>query len=665
MSTIEQGAATGVSFALTDEQKALRELSREFAEKEIRPKEAEYDVAMHHPVDVIAKAHEVGLMNLHVPEEYGGPGLSGFEGMLVGEELYWGCSGIGTSITANGLGSGPVIAFGTDEQKAKWLPPLIESPILASFGLSEPGAGSDVASLSTTAVREGDEYVLNGSKTFITNAGYAAWTVVFAKTDPKAGSKGMSAFIVPMDTPGVTIESHLDKMGQRATDTSAFALQDVRIPAENLLGNEGDGFKIAMATLDFTRPGTAIGAVGVAQAAFDHAVEYAKQRVTFDVPIAMHQGVNFMIADMATEIEAARLLTWQAAWMLDNGYGRKATLYSSFAKRFSADIAMKVTTDAVQVFGGYGYIKEYPVEKLMRDAKLFQIYEGTSQIQRLVIAKEIFLPEGLGSRRGCRDRPFRTRRVRHRRLARARPRRRADARARGRRRRRRRPARRVGAVGGDRPLRRARHGRAAAGARPHRGDGRARSARWAAARSPFAATSPTAPRSTPRSRARSRSSGSVDILVNNAGTLDHAAQFQNQSPELWQRDLQVNLTGAFNCAQAVWPHLKERGWGRIVNMASVAGTLGGFGQASYSTTKAGLLGLTKTLAMEGGRHGITCNAIVPGVIGSEAYHMANAAMNERIVEPDGAEAARRAAGHRQRDRVPLLRSRRATSPASS
>jgi acyl-CoA dehydrogenase len=392
MATIEQGAATGVSFALTDEQKALRDLARDFAAKEIRPKEAEYDERMQHPTDVIAKAHELGLMNVHVPEEYGGLGLGCFDGMLVGEELYWGCAGIGTSVSANGLGAGPVIVAGSEEQKATWLPPLLESPILCSFGLSEPGAGSDVASLKTTAVREGDEYVLNGSKTFITNAGYAAWTVVFAKTNPKGGSKGMSAFIVPMDAPGVTIEKHLDKMGQRATDTSAFALQDVRVPVANRLGEEGDGFKIAMATLDFTRPGTAVGAVGVAQAAYEHAVEYAKQRVTFDVPIAMHQGINFMIADMATEIEASRLLCWQAAWMLDQGYGRKATLYSSFAKRFAADTAMKVATDAVQVFGGYGYIKEYPVEKLMRDAKLFQIYEGTSQIQRLVIAKEIFLP---------------------------------------------------------------------------------------------------------------------------------------------------------------------------------------------------------------------------------------------------------------------------------
>jgi acyl-CoA dehydrogenase len=218
--------------------------------------------------------------------------------------------------------------------------------------------------------------------------------VLFAMTDKAAGHKGISAFIVPMDTPGVTIEKHLDKMGQRATDTSAFSLQDVVLPAANRRGEAGDGFKIAMRTLDFTRPGTAVGAVGVAQAAYEHSVAYAKERVTFDVPIAMHQGVNFMIADMATEIEASRLLTWQAAWMLDQGHGRKATLYSSFAKRFAADTAMKVTTDAVQVFGGYGYIKEYPVEKLMRDAKLFQIYEGTSQIQRLVIAKEIFLPKG-------------------------------------------------------------------------------------------------------------------------------------------------------------------------------------------------------------------------------------------------------------------------------
>src|SRR5919204_501660 len=310
MATTEQ-AVGGVSFALTEEQMALRELAHDFAEREIRPKAAEYDEHSTHPANVIAKAHEVGLMNPHVPEEYGGLGLPGFEGMLIGEELSWGCSGIAVSIVANTLGAGPVILAGSDEQKASWLPPLLDEPILCSFGLSEPDAGSDVARIRTTAVR---------------------------------------------------------------------------------LGEEGDGFKIAMQTLDFTRPGTAAGAVGVAQAAYDHAVAYARERVTFDVPIAMHQGVSFLIADMATEIEAARLVTWQAAWMLDQGLGRDATLYSSFAKRFAADTAMRVTTDAVQIFGGYGYIKEYPVEKLMRDAKLFQIYEGTSQIQRLVIAREIFLP---------------------------------------------------------------------------------------------------------------------------------------------------------------------------------------------------------------------------------------------------------------------------------
>src|SRR5437899_11556611 len=222
MAAIEQ--ATGVSFALTDEQKSLRELARDFAVKEIRPLEHECDEAMRHPAEVIAKAHDVGLMNLHVPEEYGGPGLSCFDGMLVGEELYWGCSGMGTSISANGLGAGPVVLAGSEEQKATWLRPLIEEPILCSFGLSEPGAGSDVASLKTTAVREGDEYVLNGSKTFITNAGYAAWTVVFAKTDPRGGSNGMSALVIPMDAPGVTIEKHLHKMGQRPTHTPAVRL---------------------------------------------------------------------------------------------------------------------------------------------------------------------------------------------------------------------------------------------------------------------------------------------------------------------------------------------------------------------------------------------------------------------------------------------------------
>ena len=265
MASVDTAVSSGVSFTITDEQKDAAR-ARAGVRDEGDPAEGgRVRRAMTHPADVIAKAHEVGLMNLHVPAEYGGLGLSAFDGMLVAEELNWGCTGIGTSLGANGLGSGPVIVAGTDEQKATWLPPLVESPMLCSFGLSEPEAGSDVARLKTTAERKGGEYVLNGSKTFITNAGYADWTVVFAKTDVSKGHRGMSAFIVPMDTPGVTIEQQLDKMGQRATDTSAFALQDVVVPAANRLGEEGEGFKLAMQTLDFTRPGTAIGAVGVAR----------------------------------------------------------------------------------------------------------------------------------------------------------------------------------------------------------------------------------------------------------------------------------------------------------------------------------------------------------------------------------------------------------------
>jgi acyl-CoA dehydrogenase len=381
---------SGISFGLSDEQRALRDLAREFAAKEIRPVAADYDERSQHPGDVIAKAHEVGLMNPHIPEEYGGPGLPAFEQILVGEELAWGCSGIATSIVANILGSLPVILAGSDAQKGEWLPPLVEEPLLCSFALTEPGAGSDVSAIQTTAVRHGNEYVLNGSKMFITNAGQAAWFVVFASTNPEAGHRGLSAFVIPADSDGVVVERHLDKLGQRATDTSALAFQEVRVPASSRLGEEGEGFKVAMRTLDLTRPGTAAGAVGVARAAFEHSVDYAKSRVQFGQPIAMNQGVNFLVADMAAEIEAARLLTWQAAWLIDQG--ERATLQSSYAKRVSADTAMKVTTDAVQIFGGYGYMKEYPVEKLMRDAKLFQIYEGTSQIQRLVIAREIFLP---------------------------------------------------------------------------------------------------------------------------------------------------------------------------------------------------------------------------------------------------------------------------------
>src|SRR3954449_6487844 len=390
MASLEERTAGGVSFGLTDEQRALRDLAHDFAEREIRPKERDYDEHSTHPADVIAKGHELGLMNLHIPEAYGGLQLGAFEGMLIGEELCWGCSGIGTAIAANGLGHGPVIVAGTEEQKRTWLTPLVDDVLLTSFALTEPNAGSDVSGIKTTAVRDGDAYVLNGSKMFITNASHAAFSSVFAVTDPAAPPRGISAFVVDRDSAGLSVSKHLDKMGQRATDTAGITFEDVRVPAANRLGGEGDGWKIAMQTLDGTRPGTAAGAVGVARAAFEHACAYAKTRVTFGQPIAMHQGISFLIADAATEIEAARLLAWKSAWLLDQG--RRATLESSHAKRFAADVCMKVTTDAVQILGGYGYMREYPVEKLMRDAKLYQIYEGSSQIQRLVIAREVLLP---------------------------------------------------------------------------------------------------------------------------------------------------------------------------------------------------------------------------------------------------------------------------------
>src|SRR5919202_2047530 len=267
--------AGGISFALTDEQKALRELAHEFAEREIRPKAAAYDEHSTHPADVIAKAHEVGLMNPHLPEELGGAGLGAFEGILIGEELCWGCSGIGTAIVANILGALPVLIAGTDEQKRQWLSPLLDEPLLCSFALTEPNAGSDVSGIQTTAVRAGGDYVLNGSKMFITNAGHAEWVVVFASTDKSKGHRGLSAFVVPASADGVTVEKHLDKMGQRSTDTSALAFQDVKVPVANRLGEEGQGFKIAMMTLDQTRPGTAAGAVGVARAAYEYAAQYS------------------------------------------------------------------------------------------------------------------------------------------------------------------------------------------------------------------------------------------------------------------------------------------------------------------------------------------------------------------------------------------------------
>ncbi len=378
-----------VDFTLTDEQKNLRELARDFASKEIRPVAWELDKDGDWPQAIIDKAHEVGLMNTHAPEEYGGAGLGYLDGCIIEEELSWGCSGVQTSLGANGLASAPVGLGGSDEVQREFFGELVESPKLASFCLTEPDAGSDVSGMRTKAVKKGDKYVLNGSKCFITNGGYADFFTVYAKTDPEAGHRGISAFLVRKDDT-VIVDKKEDKMGQRASNTATITFNETEVDAKYLLGEENKGFKLAMMTLDRTRPGVAAMATGIARAAFEFATDYSKERVQFGVPIAMHQAIQFMIADMATKVHLSRLAVWNSAVLLDQG--KRNTLESSHAKRFAADTAMEVTTDAVQVYGGYGFIKEYPVEKLMRDAKIMQLYEGTSQIQRLVIARETLLP---------------------------------------------------------------------------------------------------------------------------------------------------------------------------------------------------------------------------------------------------------------------------------
>jgi acyl-CoA dehydrogenase len=378
-----------VDFTLTDEQSALREMAHDFAAKEIRPVAWEYDRDGTWPQEILEKAWELGLMNSHIGEEYGGPGVSYLEGALIEEELSWGCSGIATSIGANGLATAPLALGGSEELKKRYLGMLTEAPLFASFCLTEPDAGSDVSGMRTTATRKGDKWVINGSKCFITNGGYASFFTVYAKTDKEKGHRGISCFLVPKDDT-VTVDKKEDKMGQRASNTATITFNDTEIPLDHLIGEENHGFKLAMMTLDRTRPGVAAMATGIARAAFEFATEYSKQRVQFGVPIAMHQAIQFLIADMATKVHLSRLAAWNSAVLLDQG--RRNTLESSHAKRFAADSAMEVATDAVQVYGGYGFIKDYPVEKLMRDAKIMQLYEGTSQIQRLVIARETLLP---------------------------------------------------------------------------------------------------------------------------------------------------------------------------------------------------------------------------------------------------------------------------------
>ncbi|HRG45412.1 MAG TPA: acyl-CoA dehydrogenase family protein [Leptospiraceae bacterium] len=381
-----------MDFTMTDEQKALRDLARDFAKNEMAPKAEHHDTTGEYPMEILKKAWQAGLMNLHIPAKFNGAEMGELDDVIMGEELYSGCSGMATAILANNLALAPVLIGASDEVLKKFVEPMTHEFKLAAYAVTEPGAGSDVAGIRTTATRVGDEYVINGSKMWITNAGVADWFFVLTKTDPAAGHKGMTGFIVESKTPGVIIGKKEKNMGQRCSDTRAVTFEDVKIHKSQIVGNEGDGFKIAMGAFDHTRPGVAIGAVGVARAAMEHAIRYANTRNAFGKPISANQGISFMLADMAKDIEAGRLLCWQAAWMIDNGH--KNTYQASLAKVFCADMCMRICTDAVQVFGGYGYNTEYPVEKLMRDSKIFQIYEGTSQIQRVIISK--FLNDGKG-----------------------------------------------------------------------------------------------------------------------------------------------------------------------------------------------------------------------------------------------------------------------------
>lgn len=377
-----------MNFGLSDDEKALQETARKFARDVMRPKSAHFDEHGEFPRDIITQASELGLMNMTLPAEIGGMELPHVAQAIIAEELAWGCAGMATSMIANDLALLPLVLGASKEQKEKFLRPFTTDPRrLASFALTEPGAGSDVAGMRTTARREGDFYVINGQKQWITNGEYADQFTLFCSTDTAKKHKGIMAIVVEGRPKGLTIGKHENKMGQRASNTVTLTFEDVKVPVENRLGNEGEGFLLAMATLDNSRPLTAMFAIGIARAAMEHAIDYAKQRTQFGKPIAEFQAIQFMIADMAADIEAARLLTYKSAWLLDEG--QRNTLVSSYAKRFAADMGMKAATDAVQIFGGYGYSKEYPVEKLMRDVKLIQIYEGTSQVQRLVIAREL------------------------------------------------------------------------------------------------------------------------------------------------------------------------------------------------------------------------------------------------------------------------------------
>jgi acyl-CoA dehydrogenase len=376
-----------ISFQLSDEQRMIRDMARDFAQNEILPLAEEHDQSHEFPWAVVRKAQDVEIMNLNIPEEYGGPELEVLDECIVNEELAYACSGIQTALMLNSLVALPILLAGNEEQKKRYLSRMAEDGELAAYALTEPDAGSDVAGIKARALRQGDEYILNGSKTWLTNSPVANFYVVFAKTDPEGRHKGISCFLVEREWEGVTVGEPLHKLGQHAAHTGELFFENVRVPAENLLGNEGDGFMIAMRVFDRSRPPVSAAAVGVARRALDEAVKYATERTAFGKPIGYQQGVSFKLADMATRIEAARLLVWQAAWLVDNGFPNAKQ--AAFAKSFAADTVMDATVEAVQVFGGNGYSREYPVEKLMRDAKIYQIYEGTSEVQRVIIGREL------------------------------------------------------------------------------------------------------------------------------------------------------------------------------------------------------------------------------------------------------------------------------------
>lgn len=380
----------GYNFQLNDTQQELQHLARKFTREEIVPKAAELDKTGAFPWDILKKAHSIGLLNGYVPEKFGGPGLSTLESCMIGEEFAYGCTGVLTAITGSGLAAAPVLIGGSDVQIKKYVGRLVDEPIVAAYCVTEPGAGSDVNGVKTKAVKKGDEWIINGQKMWITGAGVANWFFVLARTnpDPKApASKAFSGFIVEAGTPGLTPGRKEINMGQRCSDTRGVTFEDVRVPKENLLTAEGSGFKFAMGAFDKTRPPVAAGAVGLAQRALDEATKYALERKTFGTEIINHQAVAHLLADMAIGTEVSRLIMLKSAWEIDQG--RRNTYYASIAKAMAGETAVKAASDAVQVFGGNGFNTEYPVEKLMRDSKIFQIYEGTTQIQKLIISREI------------------------------------------------------------------------------------------------------------------------------------------------------------------------------------------------------------------------------------------------------------------------------------